>query len=143
MTTIGQLMNKSFAAIGCDATVAEAVAVLTQHQISGAPVVGDEGELVGMISELELFDVAFDSNVKDTPVSEYMAVEVKAVASDVPISLAAQLFALYSFRQLPVIEKNRLVGTITRLDLMNHALRTNHGLIDPLLDLIPSLASHR
>ena len=51
-----------------------------------------------------------------------------------------ELFALYSFRRLPVVEDGKLVGIVTRRDLMNHALRTNEVLTEPLLELIPSLA---
>jgi CBS domain-containing protein len=133
-------MNKKVVAVRPETTVKEAVQFLIRHHIGGSPVVSDEGELVGMISELALIDVVFDEAVKDSPVSKYMTAELQVVHPDEPLMRAAQLFALYSFRRLPVVEDGKLMGIITRRDLMNYSLRTSHVLGDPLLALIPSLA---
>jgi CBS domain-containing protein len=138
--TIRQVMNKRVAAVRPETTVAETIEFLTQNHVGGAPVVSDEGELVGMISELVLIDVVFDSAVQHAPVSKYMTAEVHAVNADDPLSRAAQLFALYAFRRLPVVEDGKLIGILTRRDLLNYALRTSQVLADPLVELIPSLA---
>jgi CBS domain-containing protein len=140
MGTVRDIMNTRVVGIRPDATLAEAVAILTQQHIGGAPVVTAEGAVVGVISELALIDVVFDSDAKDSPVSEYMTPEVHTVHPDDPLSRPAQLFALYSFRRLPVVQDDKLVGIVTRRDLMNYALRANELLTDPLIELIPSLA---
>ena len=140
MTTIRQIMNERVPAIHPQETVAKAVEILTRHHTGGMPVVADDGAVVGMISELALIDLVFDAKVKDAPISKYMSSNVHAVHPDEPISRAAQLFALYSFRRVPVVEADKLIGIVTRRDLMNHALRTNEVLNEPLVDLIPSLA---
>ena len=68
-----------------------------------------------------------------------MSPKVHSVHPDEPLSRLAQLFALYSFRRIPVVEAGKLIGVVTRRDLMNHSLRTNEVLNEPLIDLIPSL----
>jgi CBS domain-containing protein len=133
-------MNKKVAAVRPDMTVAETIEVLTENHIGGAPVVDKSGKLVGMISELALIDVVFDASVGDAPVSNFMTAELQVVGPDEPLSRAAQLFTLYAFRRLPVVEHDKLIGIITRRDLMNYALRTGQVLVDPLVELIPSLA---
>jgi tRNA nucleotidyltransferase (CCA-adding enzyme) len=140
MGKVRDIMNTRVVGIRPDATLAQAVAILTQQHIGGAPVVTAEGAVVGVISELALIDVVFDSDAKDAPVSEYMTPEVHTVHPDDPLSRPAQLFALYSFRRLPVVQDDKLVGIVTRRDLMNYALRENELLTDPLIELIPSLA---
>jgi CBS domain-containing protein len=139
MRTIAQVMTTRVKSLPATATVGDAIEFLTQHHTGGAPIVDDEGNLVGMISELALIDVVFDAAIKDAPVTKYMTADVQAVQPNETVARAAQLFALYSFRRLPVVEGDRLVGIITRRDLMNHALRTNDFLADPLVGLIPSL----
>src|SRR5215212_6987227 len=134
-------MNKKVVAVGPEWTVEETVEFLTQHHIGGSPVVDDEGKLVGMISELALIDVVFDHSLKHVPIFKYMNTELQIISPDAPLSRAAQLFALYSFRRLPIVENGKLVGIISRRDLMNFSLRTNQPLEDPLTALIPSLAA--
>ena len=139
MITIGQVMNRQVQAIHCEATVGEAIESLIEQHTGGAPVVNDAGELVGMISELAMIDVVFDAAVKEARVTKYMTADVHAVQPSDPLSRAAQLFALYAFRRLPVVNDGKLVGIFTRRDLMKHALRTHQFLTDPLIELFPSL----
>src|SRR3954468_19258765 len=134
-------MNKNVAAVGPEWTVEETIQFLTQHHIGGSPVVNPEGRLVGMISELALIDVVFDRFLKDLPISKYMNTELQVLGPDESLARAAQLFALYLFRRLPIVENGKLVGIISRRDLMNFSLRTNHALEDPLAGLMPSLAA--
>lgn len=140
MIEIRQVMNKNVATVSPDISVGETIELLTRHHIGGAPVVNASGELVGMISELALIDVVFDEAVKNAPVSKYMTRELQVVYADEALARAAQLFALYAFRRLPVIENGKLVGIISRRDLMNYSLRTGQVLGDPLIEMIPSLA---
>jgi CBS domain-containing protein len=140
VNTIREVMNSRVVAVHPDTTVGDAIDVLTRHHIGGLPVVDDAGLVVGMISELALIDVVFDPQVREAPVSYYMNPEVHVVHPNDALSRAAQLFALYSFRRLPVVENGKLVGIVTRRDLMNFALNTNTQLADPLIELIPALA---
>jgi CBS domain-containing protein len=141
--TIRQVMKQDVAAVRPETTVEQTIEFLTQNHIGGAPVINEDGTLVGMISELALIDVVFDHSVNDVPISKYMNIEVQVVRPDEPLMRAAQLFTLYAFRRLPVVENGKLVGIITRRDLMNHSLRTKHRLEDPLVALIPSLAGNQ
>lgn len=139
--TIGQIMNRTVKTLPPATTVADAIRFLTQHHIGGVPVVQADGSLIGMISESVLIDVAFDKSIAQRPISRYMIAEVHVVRPDEPISRAVQLFMLYSFRWLPVVLDGKLVGIITHRDILNHALQWKGSLIDPLIELFPSLAA--
>jgi CBS domain-containing protein len=133
-------MNNRFVALHADDPVSKAVELLTEELSSGMPVVDDKGAVVGMISELALIDVVFDATAKDAPVSAYMARDIHVVHPGEPLSRVAQLFALYFFAKVAVVDQGKLVGMVTCRDLMNYALRTGEVLTEPLVDLIPTLA---
>jgi CBS domain-containing protein len=140
MTKIREIMQTNVATVRTEATLAEAARIFTEHQIDGAPVVDEAGVVVGIITEHALIDCVFDPSVRFEPVTRFMTREVHSVGPDDPLARAAQLFALCSFRRLPVADQGKLVGLITRRDLINHALATNELMREPLVDLIPALA---
>jgi CBS domain-containing protein len=142
MAVIRDIMSKIVISIRPEATLMDAVKVLTKHHISGAPVVTTQGDVVGFISEPNLMDVLFEQSVRSVPVSEYMSRGVHVVESHEPISTAAAMLALYGIRRLPVVENGRLAGVVTRRDLLAHSLRNPEPLSEPLLELIPALGEY-
>ena len=140
MTVIRDIMSDQVVSVRSETTLAEAVEILTQLHVGSAPVVSAHGTLLGVISDQALIDVVFDAAARSASVSQYMTPDVQCVQPDDQLSRAAQLFALYSYRRLPVVENGKLVGIVSRRDLMNHSLRSHELLIEPLLELIPVLA---
>jgi CBS domain-containing protein len=139
VTTIRQVMSARFAAIQSHDSVAKAIGILSREQASSLPVV-DRGALVGMITDLELIDVVFDREIKNRPVSIFVRPSVHSIDPDESLARVAQLFALYSFWKVPVVENGKLIGLVTCRDLMNYALESGEVLAEPLVELIPSLA---
>lgn len=108
-----------------DTDVLHAIQELLRHRIAGAPVVNDQGELVGMLSELDCLPVALNAGYYGDwggPVSEYMTPDVETVDAEMNIVDLAQKFLDCGFRRFPVVRGNRLVGQISRRDVLR-ALR--------------------
>jgi len=104
-----------------DMDVLDAIQELVQHRIAGAPVVNDQGELVGMLSELDCTRVALNAGYYGDwggPVSEYMTPDVQTVDAEMNIIDLAQKFLDTGFRRFPVLRDNRLVGQISRRDVL-------------------------
>lgn len=142
MPLIRDIMSKIVVSIRPDATLIDAVKVLTKHHLSGAPVVSAEGEVIGFISEPNLMDVLFDQESRTRKVSDYMSPEVQVVHISDSVATAATMFAMYGFRRLPVVEDGRLIGVVTRRDLLAHSLVSTETFAEPLLELIPALAQY-
>lgn len=101
--------------------VLDAVHVLVKHRIAGAPVVDDSGNLVGMLSELDCLKVALHAGYHGNwggPVSDYMSDGVQTVDGEMSIIDLAQTFLDTKFRRFPVVERNRLIGQISRRDVL-------------------------
>src|SRR5436190_5467692 len=109
MPLIRDIMSKIVVSIRPDATLIDAVKILTKHHLSGAPVVSAAGEVVGFISEPNLMDVLFDQESRTRKVSDYMSSEVQMVHISDSIATAATMFAMYGFRRLPVVEDGRVI----------------------------------
>ena len=135
-------MSKNVGSIRPDATLLDAVKVLTKHHLRCAPVVPATGEVVGFISEPNLMDVLFDEESRTRKVSDYMSSEVQMVHVSDSIATAATMFAMYGFRRLPVVEDGRLLGVVTRRDLLAHSLVSTETFAEPLMELIPALAEY-
>lgn len=104
-----------------DTDVLDAVHVLVTHRIAGAPVVDDEGNLLGMLSEFDCMKVALDAGYHGTwggPVRDYMSKGVQTVDADMSIVDLAQVFIDAKFRRFPVMHGTRLVGQISRRDVL-------------------------
>lgn len=102
--------------------VMNAVHQLVKSGHSGAPVVDADGKLVGMLSERDCMQIAMVA-AQDTcvagPVSNFMQTDIESVSSDLSLTQLAALFLNNrGFRRYPVIDAGKLVGQISRSDVL-------------------------
>jgi CBS domain-containing protein len=114
-------MAKTLVTFKPDTDVLDAVHVLVNKRIAGAPVVDDAGNLIGMLSELDCMKVALQAGYHGHfggPVSDFMSDGVQTVDGDMNIIDLAQEFVETSYRRFPVMRNNRLIGQISRRDVL-------------------------
>ncbi len=108
-------------------SILEAINCILHKKISGAPVLNEQGELTGIISEKDCLRVLIDDGYYNTPlndrlVKEYMSHEVYTLSMHTDIIGAAKAFINSSFRRYPVVDdNNRLVGQVSRKDILKAA----------------------
>jgi CBS domain-containing protein len=118
MLTASDVMTKDLVTICPEATIQEAIELLISKQISGLPVVDNQGRLVGVITEFALLAMVYDREVQNHPVSRHMTREVITIDVDDPINRIADLCIVHRVRRLPVVESGRMVGLIARRDVL-------------------------
>ena len=104
-----------------DMDVLEAVEWLLDYQISGAPVVDEQHQLIGVLSERDCLKTVLSAAYHDdlgATVGELMTAEVDTVDADTNIVELAELFLKSNRRRYPVVEEGRLVGLISRRDVL-------------------------
>ena len=119
--TVKDYMSGRLVTFAPDTDVLDAIHELLQHRISGAPVVDNFGNLVGMLSEFDCMEVVLTSGYHGEPggpVSDLMVTDVKTVDANMSIMDIAQLFMESGLRRYPVLLDNRLVGQISRRDVL-------------------------
>ena len=98
-----------------------AVRKLLEERISGAPVVDQRGQLIGVLSKKDCFAVVYSASYHQEwggRVKDYMSKEVATIESGTDIVKAADIFMHSTFRRFPVLEKGRIRGQISRADLL-------------------------
>jgi CBS domain-containing protein len=104
-----------------ETNVNEAIGLLLKHSISGMPVVDEAGRLVGMLSERDCLKAFVSARYYDEPTScvkDLMSEPKATVGPQADILEVAELFLHKNLRRLPVLQDDRLVGQISRRDVL-------------------------
>lgn len=99
----------------------QAMKLLLDKRISGAPVVDDKGRLVGVLSKKDCLRAALNCNFYQEwggSVADYMVREVETLEADMDLVQAAERFLASHFRRFPVMRDGRLAGQISRADVL-------------------------
>lgn len=105
--------------------VLRAIQVFLDARISGAPVVDERGNLVGILTQRDCLDVATQAVYHGEPagrVADYMSSPVTTLSADTSLLDVIEAFRQSRFRRFPVVEGTRLVGQISRRDLLRAIL---------------------
>lgn len=102
----------------------KAIDILVKKKISGAPVVNEDGELLGVFSEKccmqALIDGAYDQ-LPTNRVGAFMDKDPQVITEDTRLLSIAQVFLISPRRRLPVVKNNKLVGQVSRRDVIRMA----------------------
>jgi len=135
------VMTQPVISVTPETTIAEAAGLMLQHRISGLPVVDADGTVVGMVTEGDLlhrvetgterrhghwleFLIAPGrlageyANANARRVGEVMSAEVVAVAPNESLAEVVRLMERRNIKRVPVIEAGRLVGIVSRANLV-------------------------
>ncbi len=118
---VKEYMSTRLITFKADTNVVAAMAVLLKEKISGAPVVDDDGNLVGVLSEVDIMQVIVQDSYYDEAtgiVGDYMHSPAEVVAPDTDIYTLAERFIQEGRRRYPVVSNGRLVGQISRRDVL-------------------------
>jgi CBS domain-containing protein len=103
-----------------------AMRLFLEHRISGAPVIGRHGELVGMLTERDCLKsvvaAGYHGESSGGSVAEFMTREVVTVNAGAGLMDVAQLFVTSVYRRFPVLYEGRVVGVISRRDVIRAVL---------------------
>jgi len=114
-------MSASLMTLSPSTGILDAARRLVEHRISGAPVVDHQGNLVGILSEKDCMRIALQAGYHSDAAGtggEYMHKDVKTGDAEVNIVDVAMMVIEDDYRRYPVIKEGRLVGQISRRDVL-------------------------
>jgi CBS domain-containing protein len=135
------IMTRRVISIRPDATILEAARLMLQHRISGLPVVDPAGVLIGMVTEGDFLRRAETGTERHRPrwlefmlgpgraaadfthshgrkVEEVMSDNPRSVSGDTPLDEIVSLMERHRIKRVPVTRDARLVGIVSRANLM-------------------------
>jgi CBS domain-containing protein len=118
---VKQYMDTEVHTLSPETPILDAVDFLLRHRVTGAPVIDAKGRLVGMLSErdcLKLLAEGLETDRQSGTVSDFMISEVVSIPPDMDIYWVAGIFLGSTVRRLPVVQDGKLVGAITRFDIL-------------------------
>ena len=122
---VRDVMATSLVTLRPEQAIRDAIAALLKAKISGAPVVDAAGALVGVLSEKDCLRVFASSayfQSGEGTVGDYMSRTIRSVAPDDDVFKVADLFLTNHFRRLPVLEGGKLVGQVSRRDILRASM---------------------
>ncbi len=143
---VREVMTTPVVTVTPETSIKSAVELLAQHAITSMPVLDDAGELVGVVSEADVLLEAFlpDQRAHEIPVqvsagpprsrvAQVMSRHVLTIREDADLAEATELMVSTVAKSLPVVSGSRVVGMVSRRDLV-HVLAERDGDIEAAVD---------
>lgn len=99
----------------------QAIHLLLENGISGAPVTDSLGNIIGMLSEKDCIKASLKAGFEQQSqghVEDFMSRDVRTVDADESIMTVARMFIETPYKRFPVVDDNHLVGQISRSDIL-------------------------
>ena len=114
-------MATSLVTLKPEMEILAAVHLLLQHDFGGAPVLDDDGRLVGILTEKDCMKVVLNAAYHSEfagIVADFMSTEISSLAPELSLVEAAQCFLEKRYHRYPVLEDGVLIGQISRRDIL-------------------------
>lgn len=139
-----EIMSKKIVSVGRNSTIKEIALNLAQHRISGLPVLTEDGDLVGIVTEGDLLRRKITPRIPDyinilgaviyfhgvdrynedfkkllaQKAEDIMTADVVTAEEDTDVSDVASMMLDHDIKQIPVVKGSKMIGMITRADIV-------------------------
>lgn len=101
-----------------DTGIKEAIRLLVEHNITGLPVVSEGMDLLGIVTEKDVLRALYDTSVVRRTVADLMTSEISSFDENDELIKVYKSLMESNFRRVPVLSEGKLVGVISRRDLI-------------------------
>jgi len=130
------VMTKTVISVRRDTPAEEALELLLEHKISGVPVVEKDMTLVGIVTEKDLLGLLFKpQGLKEKTVEGLMTQPVVNFEENETLEEICHCLAKVSFRRVPVTKEGKVVGIVSRPDIIRCILDLSRGKVDAEITL--------
>ena len=124
--TVGQLMQDAVFTCTPRTDALTIGRLMTKQNFGGLPVVGDDGTLVGLVTEYDLLQAMIDGrDLRKVLASEIMTTQPLTAREEMSLDEVANLFQDRYVTRLPVVREKKLVGLVARRDLLHGYMKAS------------------
>jgi tRNA nucleotidyltransferase (CCA-adding enzyme) len=113
-----ELMSAPVIAAGPEVSIREANEILTRYSITVLPVIDQDRKVLGLISR-RVVEKSIHHGLGELPVTEYMSTDFATLPATATLADIQELIIGNRQRFIPVMERDKIIGVITRTDLLN------------------------
>ena len=148
---VQDLMTRDVTTVTATTSLRDAAVLLARNGISGVPVVNETGDVVGVLSEGDIVvkaggevarnrmlgwllepNLGLEDKIRAATVGEAMSAPPVTISPKRPVHEAARLMVAENVNRLPVVEKGKLTGIVTRADIVRAFTRSDTELADEI-----------
>ena len=128
LITVKDYMTTNLITFKPEQSLDDVIDSLIKNRISGGPVVNDNNELIGIISESDCIKQISESRYYNMPadnitVEKHMATNVETIDGNMNVFDAAAKFIESKRRRFPIVDNGKLIGQISQKDILKAALK--------------------
>jgi CBS domain-containing protein len=107
--------------------ICDAIRIMILNNVTGLPVVNDDGTVAGIITEKDVLKLLYSGPDKGGTVEEFMTTNVVCFEQDASLADIADCLMMNRFRRVPIVRQAKLVGIISRKDIMRYISSVKQG----------------
>lgn len=128
MAKVKHIMTTDVVTVRTDTPISQATELLMSRNITGMPVVEEDMTLVGVITEKDVLNLFYSSGqATNRAVSDFMTTPAVHFDEDEDIREVCQCLMDNFFRRVPVTSNGKVVGVITRRDVLDYMSHNDHN----------------
>jgi len=122
MHEIEEIMSPNVVSVTPETAVSEVIELLVENDITGIPVIDTEGQLVGVVTEKDVMGILAGPGTAAGQVRDYMTKDVISFDINDDVITVCECLVNNHLRRVPILDGNRLVGIISRRDLIRYII---------------------
>ncbi|MBN2403392.1 MAG: CBS domain-containing protein [Spirochaetes bacterium] len=122
MATAQDIMVKNLLTLKDNCSAKDAIKLILDKRISGIPIVSDDMTLLGIVTEKDLLQLSFYDSADEVTVGDIMTRDVVSMDEKTDLLEISEFFLNNNYKRLPITSSKKLVGIISRKDMLKYIL---------------------
>jgi CBS domain-containing protein len=121
-----EIMKTDVVAVKRNVPIYEAIRILVETNVTGLPVVNEDMTIAGILSEKDVLALLYNVEDRDGTVEDFMTKGVVSFNQEDSLIDIAECLIQNHFRRVPITSHGKLVGIISRKDIVSYILKLRH-----------------